>query len=117
MNTSARGAVCEALERFSPAGLTATVALALCIACGIALYAPGWWRAALLAFSVGSAALAGVVDRRIKELREPEASPRLPMLLPLRAVRLIAVTLAILSALSFVVFGVGLIVGSPGAGG
>jgi hypothetical protein len=62
------GSIREFLERFSSAQLTSVVALALCVASGIALYAPGWWLAGLLAFAIGAAALAGAADRRIGAL-------------------------------------------------
>lgn len=111
------GSIREFLERFSSAQLTSIVALALFVASGIALYAPGWWLAGLLAFSIGAAALAGAADRRIVVLGARTAPNHLPLVGPLRALRGFAAALATLAVTAFVLMALGLVLGSPGAGG
>lgn len=111
------GSIREFLERFSSEQLTSIVALALFVASGIALYAPGWWLAGLLAFSIGAAALAGAADRRIVVLGARTAPNHLPMVGPLRALRGFAAALATLAVTAFVLMALGLVLGSPGAGG
>jgi hypothetical protein len=111
------GSIREFLERFSSAQLTSIVALALLVASGIALYAPRWWLAGLLAFAIGAAALAGAADRRIGALGARSAPNQLPMVGPLRALRGFAAALATLAVVAFVLIGVAFVLGNPGAGG
>lgn len=111
------GSIREFLKRFSSAELTSIVALALCVASGIALYAPGWWLAGLLAFAIGAAALAGAADRRIGVLGARVGANHLRMSVSLRALRGFAAALAMLTVVALLLIGLGLVLGSPGAGG
>jgi hypothetical protein len=111
------GSIREFLKRFSSAQLTSIVALALCVASGIALYAPGWWLAGLLAFAIGAAALAGATDRRIGVLGARAPANHLRMIGSLRALRGFAAALAMLTVVALLLIGLGLVLGSPGAGG
>jgi hypothetical protein len=111
------GSIREFLKRFSSAELKSIVALALCVASGIALYAPGWWLAGLLAFAIGAAALAGATDRRIGVLGARAAANHLRMIGSLRALRGFAAALAMLTVVALLLISLGLVLGSPGAGG
>jgi hypothetical protein len=115
--TPLSGSIRDFLGRFSPAELTSVVAIALCVASGIAFYAPGWWLAGLLAFSIGAAALAGAADRRIAALVAPGMPHRLPITGALCVVRGLAAALATVSAIAFVLVAVAMVMGSPGADG